>query len=143
MATMAELACDAFAQDPKMLEGAKTASGSMVTPTLTALAKMLQMTPKHADGPKIWDGFLTFGRSREARSGDVLVTISAPKSRFLEPITDEVGLVGAELQYVAGLLMYPYRGRTLKGPAPRGNMERQLERLLKGLSIEDDDDDEL
>ena len=61
----------------------------------------------------------------------------------MEAVAEEVGLVGAELQYVAGLLMFPYRGRILKGPAPRGNMERQLERLLKGLSIEDDDDDEL
>ena len=104
---------------------------------------MLEMTPKHKDGLRIWDGFLTFGRSREARSGDVLVTISAPKSRFLEPVADEVGLVVAELQYAAGLLTYPYRGRILKGPAPRVNMERQLERLLKGLSIEDDEDDDL
>ena len=37
--------------------------------------------------------------------------------------------------------MFPWYGSVLKGPAPRGNMERQLERLLKGLSIEDDDDD--
>ena len=75
------------------------------------------MTPKHKDGLKLWDGFLTFGRSREARSGDVLVTISAPKSRFLEPVADEVGLVGAELQYVAGLL--PLRpGVQEKQPQP-------------------------
>ena len=71
----------------------------------------------------------------------MLVTITHAKIRLLGPIPKEVGLLGATLEYVVGLLMFPWYGNVLKGPAPRGNMERQLERLLKGLAIEDDDDD--
>ena len=138
---MAELACEAFVKNPQMLEEAKAAYGAMTEQTLNSLAKLLEKTPK--DGLKIWDGFLTFGRSREARNGDVLVTISHAKIRLLGPIPKEVGLLGATLEYVVGLLMFPWYGSVLKGPAPRGNMERQLERLLKGLSIEDDEDDDL
>ena len=29
----------------------------------------------------------------------------------------------------------------IDGPAPRGTLERQMERLLRGLSIDEEDDD--
>ena len=130
-----------MARDKKLLDEATAAYGNMTQATLTSLARMLEMTPKHKDGLKIWDGFLTFGRAREARNGDMLITISHAKIRYLKPIAEEVGLMGATLEYVVGLLMFPWMGKILEGSAPRGNMERQLERLLKGLSIEDDDDE--
>ena len=50
-------------------------------------------------------------------------------------------MLDAMPEYVVGLLMSPWYSSFLKCPAPRGSMERQFERLLRGLSIEDDDDD--
>jgi len=138
---MAELACEAFAKDKQMLDEATAAYGNMTQATLTSLARMLEMTPKHKDGLKIWDGFLTFGRAREARNGDWLITISHAEVRSTKPIAEQVGLLGVTFEFVVGLLMYPWMDKVLEGPAPRGNMERQLERLLKGLTIDDDDDE--
>ena len=138
---MAELACARFSADAKLLERAKTVFGKMTQPTLTGLAKMLTETPKHKDGLQIWKGMLTYGRAREAWNGDWLITISHAKIRFVKPIAEQVGLMWVTLEYVVGLLMFPWMDKVLEGPAPRGNMERQLERLLKELSTEDDDDD--
>ena len=49
--------------------------------------------------------------------------------------------MGVTFEFVVGLLMFPWMDKVLEGPAPRGNMERQLERLLKGMTIDDDDED--
>ena len=70
-----------------------------------------------------------------------MITFSHAKMRFTKAIAEQVGLLGVTLEFVVGLIMYPWMDKVLEGPAPRGNMERQLERLLKGMSIEDDDDD--
>ena len=141
VATMAELACARFSADAKLLERAKTVFGEMTQPTPTGLAKMLTETPKHKDGLQIWKGMLTFGRAREARNGDWLITIPHAKVRFTKPIAEQVGLLGVTFEFVVGLVMFPWMDKVLEGPAPRGNMERQLERLLKGMTIDDDDED--
>ena len=142
MAIMAELACTRYTADNKLLEQAKKIFGDMTQQTLQGLKQMIDETPNHPDKFQLWKGMLTFGRAREARSGDWLVTFSHAKMRFTKPIAEKVGLLGVTLEFVVGLIMYPWMDKVLEGPAPRGNMERQLERLLKGLTIEDDDDDD-
>ena len=107
VAIMAELACARFTADAQLLERAKKVFGDMTQPTLTGLAKMIDETPKHKDGLQIWKGMLTFGRAREARNGDWLITISHAKIRFVKPIAGQVGLMGMTLEYVVGLLMFP------------------------------------
>ena len=143
VATIAELVGGLFTADARLLERAKAVFGEMTQPSLTGLAKMLTEAPKHKDGLKIWAGILTFGRARGARNGDWLITISHAKVRFVEPIAEQVGLMGVTLEYVVGLLMFPWVDKVLEGPAPRGSLERQMERLLRGLSIEGDDGDGL
>ena len=73
----------------------------------------------------------------------MLVTISPARMWFLKPTAKEIGMIGMMLEYGVGLFMLPWNDDLLEGPAPRGSLERQMERLLRGLSIEDDDDDEL
>ncbi len=100
---------------------------------------MFEKTQK--EGPIIWTGLTTFARAREARNGDVIVTYSPPKGRFLRPAAKEIGMLGMSCEYVIELLACPWCDNHLDGPAPRGTLERQMERLLRGLFIDDEEDD--
>ena len=141
IATMAGLACGKFAGTPDIHKMAETAFGGreVVQTTLGAIAKMLEKTNK--DGPIIWSGLTTFARAREARNGDVIVSYSPHKGRFLKPAAKDTGMLGAQCEYVIELLAFPWCDDHLDGPAPRGTLERQMERPLRGLSIDDEDDD--
>jgi len=141
IATMAELACGKFAGTPEVHKLADDAFGgkTLVQATLGAIGKLLEKTQK--DGPIIWSGLTTFARARGARNGDVIVTYSPHKGRFLKPAAKETGMLGMNCEYVIELLAFPWCGNQLDGPAPRGTLERQMERLLRGLSIDDEEDD--
>ena len=141
IATMAELACGKFVGTPDIHKMAEAAFGGkeVVQTTLGAVAKMLEKTNK--DGPIIWSGLTTFARAREARNGDVIVSYSPHKGRFLKPAAKDTGMLGAQCEYVIELLAFPWCDDHLDGPAPRGTLERQMERLLRGLSIDEEDDD--
>ena len=52
-------------------------------------------------------------------------------------------MLGMSCEYVIELLSFPWCDNHLGGPAPRGTLERQMERLLRGLSIDDDEDDDI
>ena len=80
-------------------------------------------------------------RAREARGEDEILSISPHKGRFLKAVAKEVGTLGMSCEYVIELLSFPWCDNHLGGPAPRGTLERQMERLLRGLSIDDEEDD--
>ena len=73
----------------------------------------------------------------------MIPTFSPHKGRFLKPVAKEVGMLGMSCEYVIELLSFPWCDNHLDGPAPRGALERQMERLPRGLSIDVEEDDDI
>lgn len=139
MATAAEISLEIFTNNAEVLTKAKHVFGEKpVLDAMTGIAKMLELT--QTEGLSIWGPLLSYGKARETRAGDMLLELTGKRGKFNTNAAEQSGLLGIDIIYLLDMLNFTYREFNVDGPAPRGTLERQIDKMLKGLSIDDDDD---
>lgn len=129
------MSCTKYETDTALMGRANIIFGEKMTQDCIAGSRKLL---KGEDLKEIreWDNFVSFGTTRETRDGGQLLVLACRKGRYIPDIAQKVGLLGTDTQFVYDLMLMPCQSNEKKGQAPKGNYERALEKLLKGLPLD-------
>ena len=137
-ATAAELALEVYQADEPLRLTAEAAFGVNFGKACTGLKTFVETTTP-AD-VKSWDALVSFAKTKETRDGQQLFIVAPRRARFLSEKSNAVGLLDSEPEYLCDVICFPFMKFERTGPCPKGTMERQLEKALKGLSLDDEDE---
>ena len=137
-AMAAELAHEVHLADEPLRQAAEAAFGVNFAKACTGLKTFVE-TSTPAD-IKCWDALVSFAKTKETRDGQQLFIVAPRKARFLSEKALAVGLMGSEPEYLCDVICFPFMKFERTGPCPKGTMERQLEKALKGLYLDDEDE---
>lgn len=135
-AAVAEMSCTMYTSDKAEKELANVVFGVKVVDDIAAGLKRMLASNKVGD-IREWDHFASYGLTGETRDGGQLLVLAVRKGRFISEFARSCGMLGVEAQSVFDLVLMPFRKYEKRGQAPKGSYERALEKLLKGLKIDD------
>ncbi len=69
-----------------------------------------------------------------------MLVLAPQRKRLISDTAEKHGLLGADPQFLMDLICMPFYKCEKDGPAPKGTMERRVEKALKGGSLDADDD---